>query len=298
MGSNQSAGENQSDTAHADTQDEERAEFLELAARADFSLIVAPESDGTLGARCTWVEEVGGRLLGPSAAAVQLTADKLTLYSHWLQHGILTPETHLFRPGKAVPASFFPLVWKPRDGAGSQTTFLVEHPDQLENRAALSQNAGRVQAAIVQRFVPGIAASVSFLVGLDTQLPLMPSLQYLSKDRQFRYLGGRVPLPRPLAERAIQLADRAIAVVCGLKGYVGVDLVLGSAADGSQDWVIEINPRLTTSYVGLRALAQTNLAAAMLEIATSSRVPDISWRPGTVEFKPDGTSTLLSHESA
>ena len=50
----------------------------------------------------------------------------------------------------------------------------------------------------------------------------------------------------------------------GLSGYVGVDVVLGN--DG-RDWAIEINPRLTTSYVGLRALAGFNLAEAMLAVA-------------------------------
>ena len=50
-------------------------------------------------------------------------------------------------------------------------------------------------------------------------------------------------------------------------GYVGVDLVLGREPDGSEDVVIEINPRLTTSYVGLRAAARTNLAEAMWQVA-------------------------------
>ena len=34
----------------------------------------------------------------------------------------------------------------------------------------------------------------------------------------------------------------------------------------SGDRVIEINPRLTTSYVGLRALARFNLAEALLAV--------------------------------
>ena len=56
------------------------------------------------------------------------------------------------------------------------------------------------------------------------------------------------------------------------QGYVGIDLVLGSAEDGSADVVVEINPRLTTSYVGLRQLLKTNLAAAMIEAAAGRPV--------------------------
>ena len=71
-------------------------------------------------------------------------------------------------------------------------------------------------------------------------------------------------------------------------GYLGVDLVLGEAADGSDDVVIEINPRLTTSYVGLRALARENLAAAMLDVA-SGRTPRLSFADRQLEFDSDGT---------
>ena len=70
----------------------------------------------------------------------------------------------------------------------------------------------------------------------------------------------------------------------GLLGYVGVDLVLGDAADGSRDYAIEINPRLTTSYVGLRALADFNIAEAMLRAANGPRLepPEVEAGPDTV----------------
>jgi hypothetical protein len=72
------------------------------------------------------------------------------------------------------------------------------------------------------------------------------------------------------------------------RGYIGVDLVLGAAADGSGDRMIEINPRLTTSYVGLRVAAKTNLAAAMLAVIQGD-TPNLSFRAGPVEFAADGT---------
>ena len=60
------------------------------------------------------------------------------------------------------------------------------------------------------------------------------------------------------------------------------------AALGEEDQVIEINPRLTTSYIGLRALAETNLAEAMLRVADGDDVV-LRWREGAVEFTADGT---------
>jgi predicted ATP-grasp superfamily ATP-dependent carboligase len=53
--------------------------------------------------------------------------------------------------------------------------------------------------------------------------------------------------------------------------------------------VIEINPRLTTSYVGLRAAASpgVNLAAAILAVC-EGRTPQLSFEPVELQFDPDG----------
>jgi predicted ATP-grasp superfamily ATP-dependent carboligase len=77
------------------------------------------------------------------------------------------------------------------------------------------------------------------------------------------------------------------------RGYIGVDLVLGKAADGSRDYVIEINPRLTTSYIGLRAASQMNLAAAMVD-ACRGRRPDLCFDHSPLEFDADGCVRALS----
>jgi predicted ATP-grasp superfamily ATP-dependent carboligase len=130
--------------------------------------------------------------------------------------------------------------------------------------------------------------SVAFLIGRGATVALKPATQRLSADGRFRYLGGRLPLSPAQEVRAIRLAQRAVQAVPGLMGYVGVDMVLGDAADGSTDWVIEINPRLTTSYIGLRALATTNLAEALLQVCTGGPAPRLHWRSGIVQFDAAG----------
>jgi predicted ATP-grasp superfamily ATP-dependent carboligase len=70
-------------------------------------------------------------------------------------------------------------------------------------------------------------------------------------------------------------------------GYVGIDLVLGPAADGSEDVVIEVNPRLTTSYVGLRRLLRNNLAEVMLHVV-AGRKPDLFLACQHVGFDNEG----------
>jgi predicted ATP-grasp superfamily ATP-dependent carboligase len=287
----------------------EEKSFRRLAGFADYSLVIAPETDELLFNRCQWVEEGGGTLLGPSAAAVQLTGDKLALGDRLRQHNIRTPSCRQQASGE--PPFPLPVVCKPRRGAGSlHTTLIRTREEWLEQ--ALPEGPER----IVQPFVPGLAASVAFLVGPRQTVPLIPATQELSEDGQFHYLGGRMPLAAPLAERAIRLGSQALEClereassaegegwsvrggprctlhapwVTHLKGYVGVDLILGAASDGSQDYVIEVNPRVTTSYVGLRALARSNLAESMLRIVQGEEIALPPWKAGTIRFCPDGT---------
>jgi predicted ATP-grasp superfamily ATP-dependent carboligase len=270
--------------------DEETA-FRHLARWADYSLIIAPEFDGILQTRCRWVEEEGGGLLGPSSRAVAQAADKFTLAEQLRLRGVRTPSC---APISSAGDLGFPLVCKPRHGAGSLATFLVWDKPALLASVEQARSEGWTQELLVQPFIPGLAASIAFLIGSHIAVPLPPATQRLSDDGRFRYHGGAVPLPVDPADRVVRIAQPAVAIVPGLRGYVGVDVVLGDAPDGSCDWVIEINPRMTTSYIGLRALAQTNLAEAMLQIVHFDEVPSISWRSGTLLFRPESLSAFGS----
>jgi predicted ATP-grasp superfamily ATP-dependent carboligase len=271
------------EVATLDNHADEHTVFRQLSGCSDWSLIIAPETDGILATRCRWVDEAGGRLLGPTQDAVLLAGDKLVLCELWREHGVPTPpcRTGLDQPQK--PA--FPLVLKPRYGAGSQDTFLVRTPADWDDSI---KQVARPEELLVQPYVQGVPVSVSFLIGPKARVPLLPSIQHLSDDGRFRYLGGYLPIEPRLAGRAVFLAERAIEHVPGLAGYLGVDLILGTAEDGSQDVAVEINPRLTTSYIGLRALSEANLADTMIQVASGSAPATILWRDRQVEFETNG----------
>lgn len=257
--------------------------LLLFATRCDWTVVIAPELDGILAEWVADLRQNGCPVLAPSNEAIALTSDKLALATHWRDHGILTPATTDRAP---TGCEAFPVVWKPRSGAGSTATYLLRSTLDLP-RAQLAREAEFPNGAmILQEFVPGRAASIAFLCGPAGNVPLLPAFQLLD---EFKYRGGEMPIPAALAERAVRLSTRAMGCVPGLLGYVGVDLVLGDAADGSRDFAIEINPRLTTSYVGLRALADFNLAEAMLRVARGDRSEPLRWKAGRVRFGPDGT---------
>ncbi|MCI0359843.1 MAG: ATP-grasp domain-containing protein [Planctomycetaceae bacterium] len=262
--------------------DEERDAFMRRAAAAEWTVVIAPEFAGNLLRRCQWVLEEGGRLLSPGPATVSLASDKHRTAEHLDRHGIRTPRGVVIDgAGAGGPTTdLFPAVIKPLDGCGSQGVQFVAELWQL--RALLDGQLLRLE-----RFIPGLAASVAVLCGPSLHVALPPCEQTLGGDGQFAYVGGRTPLPDPLALRARNLALRTVRSLPDPLGYVGVDLILGADPDGSGDHVIEVNPRLTTSYVGLRALCRNNLAAAMLAVAQDQE-PALSWHDGTVEFSADG----------
>jgi hypothetical protein len=267
--------------------DDEPGAFRAAAADSDFALVVAPEFDRILETRCRWAVEAGATLLGPSPQAVALTADKLALARHLERNGVPTPETIL--AAHAAPAFSPPHVIKLRHGAGSQEMMVFTEGARSDDIILATAGIGEM---VLQPLIAGLPASVAFLIGPRRTHALPPAEQFVSVQGNFRYLGGQARLPASFAERAVRVARRAVDAVPGLAGYVGVDVVLGHAVDQ----VIEINPRLTTSYIGLRALTADNLMEILLRLVRGESVAKPRWRPGGVRWTADGTIERTTDE--
>jgi tyramine---L-glutamate ligase len=265
---------------------EEPQAFRDLASQSDAALIIAPEFDDLLAQRTAWAIAAGCRMLGSGPDGIRRTQNKFRL-ARWLsRHHIPTPATRCLSATTAS-ADAFPCVIKPRDGAGAQATFLVRHADDwaAAHRQALAEWPSA--ELVLQPYCRGQAASVTFFVGNGQVVPTPGATQRQSNDGRLRYLGGSAPLAR-----------RAVESVPGLFGYVGVDLILGDAADGTGDVVVEINPRLTTSYIGLRQLTRTNLAEIWLHLFRGETVFDLEWHDDRViEFDCEGRISLAVSRS-
>lgn len=245
--------------------------FDQAAAGVDAALVIAPEFNDLLERWTVRVEKMGVKLLGCGSQAVARTADKFKLSAHLLRHGVPTPATAL---GLAPPPKAWPVVVKPRHGAGCERTYICHRPQDFERLPEHDD-------WIVQPLAAGMASSAAFLVSDSSIRPLQPGQQFISGKQQLFYNGGRMPLSPGLRERALNLGERALRTIEGLHGYVGVDLIMGDSPE--RDCVIEINPRPTVAYVGLRKLCRGNLAAALLDPAAP-----LAWHEGRVSYDASG----------
>ena len=226
--------------------------FRREVAAADAVFVIAPEFFGILESRTRDVECLApGRLIGCSSDAVRLCADKLALAEFLPTIGVPTIDTHPFDPMQPTADWQFPIVIKPRDGAGSTLTFRVDSDEQFANVASQLRTDGEGFAFVQQPFVPGTALSGAVLISghpADRTVKVLPTAeQRLTDDGLFQFCG--VSLPGTVTEYEHQAAEQIIRRCCkaipGLNGHVGFDLI----ADTDGVRLVEINPRLTTSWV-------------------------------------------------
>ncbi len=264
---------------------EESAALAKWTQRCDWTLLIGPETDGRLLKRCRQIEAIGGRLLSPDSRFVALTGDKCATAQHLAIGSVPTPYAVSLSGSSALPADFpYPAVIKPCDGAGAVATRRVTSAcDRLDG---LQDSPVRLE-----QWIAGTPASVSVISGPLTKSWLPPCRQFISDDGRCGYLGGATPLVSPLAERATRLGMAAMDALPPTTGYIGIDMVLGPDPGGNDDVVLEVNPRLTTSYVGLRQVALANLAEAMLAIA-DGRDAALRFAERAIQFDVRGNPLL------
>ncbi len=248
--------------------------FLPFYRRAlrqcDAAWPTAPETDGTLLQLVRGTQDAECFLLGSQPDAVALTASKRATSRALLQVGIPAVET--FDATDALPELPGRWVVKPDDGAGAADTILLD--DWRSARSLLLDPAG--SGRVAQPWINGEALSLSLLCREGAAHLLAVNRQRMIAE------AGRLSLValevNAIADdtgRFATLGRRVAAAIPGLTGYVGVDLIDTVAGPV----VLEINPRLTTSYCGLRQATGINVAAATLALLQSGTMPPIPSRP-------------------
>ncbi len=237
---------------------EEIDRLIGAACDADWTLIVAPESDGILLDRVRKVRASGGRVLAPNDHVLVAASDKQATIDVLAARGIPVPAGRAVAAGEPIPTGFhLPAVRKSQTGCGCEELSVVMSRD-----VAPAPVPTRLEA-----FAAGTPVGVGVLCGPGIAVPLPVMQQRFSSGDTPRYLGSDLLADTRMAARATNRALAATTAIGADCGWLGIDLILGMRDDGRDDRVLEGNPRMTTSIVGLAPLFASSLVAAMIEAA-------------------------------
>lgn len=247
-------------------------ELQRIAQQVDFILLVAPETNGTLIRCCQWLCEFQHKFLSPQPSVVELCSDKSRTCRFLAEHSIPTTHGILIEPvGNVldrypqVTPSLLPGVLKPNCGAGGEATFFVKDMAALvELIGEQSEKASRPMR--LEMWAEGTPTSTSLICGPAGYELLKSTRQVFRGWPIGTYTRNLADLSDDQLSRAGQLAYRVCESLPPTCGYLGIDMILGNKPEN--DLVVEINPRLTSSYTLLRTLDSRNLAQTMLTYAT------------------------------
>jgi len=103
----------------------------------------------------------------------------------------------------------------------------------------------------------------------------------VDEDGNFQYLGGETPVHPDREEEIISTAISA-ANALGCQGYVGIDVIAGDCI-----YVVDVNPRPTTSLAGIVEVMEEEIAD-ILVTASRGEGPTEVHLNGRVRFDKDG----------
>ena len=250
--------------------------------RVDAVWPIAPETGGILESICLTVERADKALLTTPASGVRLAASKLATIQRLQAHGVPVVPTKRQETGKATPLPFpLPCVVKPDDGVGCEGAAIVRSPgdwDSLRDRLSAGMDW------VVQPLIAGENLSLSAVFSRGNAVLWTVNRQHIVEEGHgFRLAGCGVNALDDSGGSLAGLAQQVATAIPELWGYAGIDLILSETGPR----VLEINPRLTSSYAGLRAALNINPAASVLtlwhtgglpgKVMPSRRAVEINW---------------------
>jgi predicted ATP-grasp superfamily ATP-dependent carboligase len=230
-------------------------DFQNQLKTVDAAWIIAPEFDGVLERFCRDVENENKILLTSPSKAVALTASKLTTFQILHAAKIQTVATEIFNPAFNYDQTKEWII-KPIDGVGAENTFLLTSEKDWSALPPFEKNV------LIQPHINGEKTSLSCLFKNGEARLLCVNLQVFEVKNQQYVLKNIEVNHKPDDGRYQKLASQIAKAFPDLFGYVGMDLIENEDAC----FVLEINPRLTTSFVGIEKGLGLNVAELVLNL--------------------------------
>lgn len=242
---------------------------------ADAVWVIAPETDGLLTKLTALAVQKGKFILGSGMHAINITSEKLATYYHLQQAGIATIPTYV---AESWPKTAGRWLAKPNDGAGCDRIVLFDNADSLKNW--LAENT-KNQHYVIQPYQQGIPASISCVMHQGRAQVLSCNTQMIIEQKKgLSYAGSQINGMQHLWHAFELVAQAIVETFADLNGYVGIDVLVNSQRVGekiadaqyeNQITVVEINPRLTTSYAVLAEAIAQNPAELIINTLTQHK---------------------------
>jgi len=234
--------------------------LTDLVKRCDAVWPIAPETGGTLAEIAKIAEQVGKTLLLSDVQTIAICSDKLSTCRVLLDAGIAAVET-LALTDMSTRMPFSRCVLKPRDGVGCEGSYVV---DDIQGYAAALKRVGKVEQYVVQPYLDGDAVSLSCLFRRGAAWLLSCNQQQIRLENgAFTLDGCLVNAENSYLAFYRDLIGAVAKAMPGLWGYVGIDVI---EMPDRGPIILEINPRLTTSYVGVKPATGINVAEQVLTL--------------------------------
>ena len=259
---------------------EAQANIQKISGQVDAAYIIAPETDQVLHSLVKLVDQTSVTSLNCPASAIEKVSNKAVFHDFLKDLGIPTPEAIMFNIFEDVAEIKqairdklnFPLVFKPSDSVSCRGISVVRSEDQVDGAVGKIKSESSSKLFVAQKLIKGTAASVSLVSTGGDALAISLNRQDVTiggPESFSSYMGGVVPFDHRLKPEAFEVAEKIVKSFRDLRGYVGVDLVLTE----EEAVAIEVNPRLTTSYVGLMRVADFNPSEAILNAVLKRELP-------------------------
>ncbi len=252
-------------------------EFEALLLQVDFVWLIAPESDGhllRLTELCLEAENKanGPILIGCGYDASLIGTSKTLSFEAMQAAGIHTLPVHagedVVRDDYFAQLAQSDEAWlvKPEDGAGCDG---IQYFASIMAMREWMKQEDRSQHFLAQAYQAGISASFCMLCRDGQAWLLSVNRQHVSMvDDGFVLQGISVNGLSQYWSRFETLARKMAKILPDALAYIGVDVIIDTQNDDL--YVIDINPRLTSSYVGLREAMACNPAELILSCVLSA----------------------------
>jgi len=251
--------------------------FTEALSSVALVWLIAPETNGVLlelSELCYASHDKGALFLGCGFDATLIGTSKTLCFEALREAKIYTLPVYAGEDlvaGKCDQLSTENInswVAKPEDGAGCDGIRLFDSIDDLTRWVKQDE---RYLNYLAQPYQAGVAASFSMLCRNGKAWLLSCNEQHITSDGDhFRLSGITINGMTAYWQRFETIARKIAKMLPDALGYVGVDVIVDTEND-DKIYVIEINPRLTTSYVGLEQAIDYNPAQLIIDCVLSDK---------------------------